>query len=117
MAGVNFGLEAGASADLLHVQTVSYARSATLVGTEFPLETACLSWDENATKFVEPTFSTTSTTAAASETGGQKAAETSGQKGSSGSHLWDENPFAQTTGIVWATGMVLGCVALPFAAL
>jgi hypothetical protein len=114
--GIGFGLEAGASLDVAHVKTASVARSTTLAGTGFPMETVCLSWDEKATKFVEPTFSTTSTTAAASETGGQKSAETGGQQGSSGTRLWDENPFAQTTGIVWATGMVLLCVALSFAA-
>jgi hypothetical protein len=84
---IGFGLEAGASPDVAPVKTASVVRSTALAGTEFPLETACLSWDEKAKKFVEPTFSTTSTTAAASKTGTQKAAETSGQKGRSGTRL------------------------------
>lgn len=122
---IGFGLEAGAKLDIarLALNPQSLTTSTTFAGTEFPLQTACLSWDEEATKFVEPAFTTTSTTVAAAATGtgsqpdGQKTGTTGGQNGNFGTGLRDRNPFAQMTGIVWAIGMILGCIVFSFAAL
>jgi hypothetical protein len=100
---ISFDLEAGAELDIAHLSlnTQSVAASATLAGTVFPLQTACLSWDEKATKFVEPAFTTTSTTAAAAA-------------GATGTGLRDRNPFAQTAGVIWAMFMALGCIVFSF---
>jgi hypothetical protein len=120
---ISFGLEAGAELDVAHLNlnTQSVVASTTLAGTVFPLQTACLSWDEKATKFVEPAFTTTSATVAAagatgtgSQSGGQKAGTTGGQSGNFGTGLRDRNPFAQTTGVIWAMFMALGCIVFSF---
>jgi hypothetical protein len=111
---VDIGLEAGATLIVHDVTTITTEASTTLAGTEYPLETVCLSWDSQATAFVKPTFSTTTATAASGTGSGNGA---TGKKSSYGTRVGDENPFARTFGLVWATGMVLGCTIFAFASL
>jgi hypothetical protein len=120
-AVVDIGLMAGATLIIHDVTTIQTNAATTLAGTEYTLETVCLSWDSKATAFVEPTFSATTAAVTVVATGiglgTGSGNEGSGKKGSSGVRLQDDNPFARTSGLVWATGMVLGCTMLIFAAL
>jgi hypothetical protein len=120
-AVVDIGLTAGATLIIPDVTTLQTDAATTLAGTEYTLETVCLSWDSKATAFVEPTFSTTAaaTTVAATGIGPGSGSGNGngGEKESSGIQLQDDNPFARTSGLAWATGMVLGFTMLVFAAL
>jgi hypothetical protein len=120
-AVVDIGLGASAALIIPDVTTITIEASTTLAGTEYALETVCLSWDNKATAFVKPSFSTTTTTAAAAATGTGSGTGSgsggSGNKESFGTGLRDENPFVRTAGSVWATGMVLGYTLLVFTVL
>jgi len=102
-ANISIGLQAGADLRVpavlaSHVSAVSMDASTALIGTGFALETACLSWDRKATKFVEPTFTPTTTTGTSQPTA--TASETGGKK-NLGTHIRGENPLQWGTGRFW----------------
>jgi hypothetical protein len=93
-----------------HVPEVNFGTSVTLAGTSFALETACLSWDSEATAFVEPTFTpTSSNTAAAPTVTGSGSSGSGGQK-NFGTQLREQNPFANKTGTTYAMALILGFI-------
>jgi hypothetical protein len=92
------------------VPEVNFGTSVTLAGTSFALETACLSWDSEATAFVEPTFTpTSSNTAAAPTVTGSGSSGSGGQK-NFGTQLREHNPFANKTGTTYAMALILGFI-------
>jgi len=66
-AGIDVGLEIGATLAAPGI-SIAKATSTTLVGTDFSLPTACMSWDSDKTAFVSPTVSSTTTTTGSSTT-------------------------------------------------
>jgi hypothetical protein len=93
-----------------HVPEVNFGTSMALVGTSFALETACLSWDSNATAFVEPTFTPTTSNTAAAPTGSESGSSGSGGQKNFGTQLREQSPFAKNTGIIYAMALILGFI-------
>ena len=117
-AKIGAGLNADANLKIppelaTRISAVALNTATTLIETDFPLETACLSWDSKATMFVKPTFSVTTTDAAAgpTDTGSATESDASGKK-NLGVRLYDCNPFAQTASAFWAAAVVISYISV-----